>query len=78
MEHREVSHISRFSVINFGKSCFLGIPSITLDVEFFEPMSIKSFEDDPRKFADAVSLKIANHLGVRLLGRSSGDFTGSV
>jgi hypothetical protein len=52
---------------------FLGIITAKVDMFFFEPMTIKSFADDARKFADAAQLKIANHLGVRVLDRSSRD-----
>jgi 1-acyl-sn-glycerol-3-phosphate acyltransferase len=70
---RSIAHISFFHHNLWQIVVFLGIPSISLDVNFMEAMSIKSFDDDPRKFADAVSLKIANHLGVRLLNRSSSE-----
>jgi 1-acyl-sn-glycerol-3-phosphate acyltransferase len=70
---RSVAHISFFHHQLYQIIVFLGIPSISVDVEFLESLTIKSFEGDPRKFATAVSLSIANHLGVRLLDRSSSE-----
>lgn len=47
---------------------FIGTPFITVDISFLEPMSIKADGDgDPRKFADAVEMAIANALGVRVV-----------
>jgi hypothetical protein len=52
---------------------FLGIPSIRADITFLESLTLKSFgENDPRKFADGVALRIANALGVRYLALGSG------
>jgi 1-acyl-sn-glycerol-3-phosphate acyltransferase len=70
---RSVAHVSFFHHHWYQMIVFLGIPSITIDVEFLDAVSIKAFEGDPKKFAQGVSLNIANHLGVRLLNRSSRD-----
>jgi 1-acyl-sn-glycerol-3-phosphate acyltransferase len=70
---RKIAHISFFHHQLWQVIVFLGIPSITLDINFLEASTIKSYENDPRKFADANSLKIANFLGVRLLSRSSSE-----
>jgi 1-acyl-sn-glycerol-3-phosphate acyltransferase len=65
---RKISNISFFHNYKNHILAFLSIPFITLDFTFLEPMNIKSDgENDPRKFADNVSLRIANTLGVRLL-----------
>ena len=63
-------HVFSFFVLMIA---FLGIPSLKIDITFLEPMSIKAYgDDDPaRKFADAVSLRIANQLGVNLINLSS-------
>lgn len=69
---RKISNISFFHNYHNHILAFLSIPFITLDVTFLEPMNIKADgENDPRKFADAVSLRIANTLGVRLLSLGS-------
>jgi 1-acyl-sn-glycerol-3-phosphate acyltransferase len=70
---RSVAHIAFFHHQLYQLIVFLGIPSVTVDVHFLDAMSIKTFDCDPKKFALAVSLKIANFLGVRLLDRSSSD-----
>jgi len=65
---RKFSHISFFH--NYPKHwlAFLCIPGISAEITFLEPMTIKSHGDnDPRKFADAVELRIGNTLGVRVL-----------
>ncbi|OHT02143.1 Acyltransferase family protein [Tritrichomonas foetus] len=69
---RSISHISFFHNHPYHWIVFLGIPSITIDITLMPSMSIKTDgENDPRKFADATSLRIANDLGVRLLSLSS-------
>jgi 1-acyl-sn-glycerol-3-phosphate acyltransferase len=69
---RSISHISFMHHDWRHWLVFLGIPSISLDLSLLEPMSLKTHgENDPRKFADAVSLRMANELGVRLLNLSS-------
>jgi hypothetical protein len=69
---RSISHISFMHHYLYHWIIFLGIPSITVDVTLLEPMSLKSHgENDPRKFADAVSLRMASELGVRILSLSS-------
>jgi 1-acyl-sn-glycerol-3-phosphate acyltransferase len=70
---RSVAHVSFFHHQLYQLIVFLGIPSITVDVEFLDAVSIKEFDGDPKKFALGVSLKIANFLGVRLLDRSSSE-----
>lgn len=66
--NRKISSISFFQ--NHARQWipFLGIPAITVDIYFLEVMSIKAdAENDPRKFADKVSLAIGNKLGVKVL-----------
>jgi 1-acyl-sn-glycerol-3-phosphate acyltransferase len=70
---RNLSHVSFFHHQLYQWVVFLGIITAKVDMFFFEPMTIKAFADDPRKFADAAELKIANHLGVRVIDRSSKD-----
>jgi 1-acyl-sn-glycerol-3-phosphate acyltransferase len=69
---RNISHLSFFHHDLWQIIVFLGIPSIRIDITFLESSTIKQNEDrDPRKFADAVALRIANFLGVRYLTLSS-------
>jgi 1-acyl-sn-glycerol-3-phosphate acyltransferase len=70
---RKLAHVSFFHHQLWQAIVFLGIPSIRIDVNFLEGATIKSYDQDPRKFADATSLKIANFLGVRLIARSSSE-----
>lgn len=68
----EISHVSFFHHQFFQMIVFLGIPSITIDINMMSSMSIKTDgKNDPRVFADTASLRIANDLGVRLLSLSS-------
>lgn len=71
---REDVHISFFHHSLWMMIVFLGIPAITVDIEFLDPISIKtcgSEEALPRTFADVVSLKIGSKLGVKVLGLGS-------
>ena len=69
---RKISHISFFHNYPRHWLAFLSIPFITVDITFLQSMNIKTDGDnDPRKFADNVSLRIANTLGVRLLSLGS-------
>jgi 1-acyl-sn-glycerol-3-phosphate acyltransferase len=69
---RDLHHISFFHNYPYHLLVFLGIPFITVDVNFMESMSIKQpHEMSPREFADMVGLAIANRLGVRMISLSS-------
>lgn len=69
---REISNISNFHHDPYHLLVFLGIPGMKVDVTFLEPISIKNIKDqNPRTFADEVSLRIGNALGVRVLSLSS-------
>ena len=69
---RKIAHLSFFHHSFWHFFVFLGIPFVTVDVTFFEPMSIKSHgENDPKKFADIVQLRIANFLGVRAIDKTN-------
>ncbi|OHT13025.1 Acyltransferase family protein [Tritrichomonas foetus] len=69
---RDLHHISHFHHDWYMLFVFLGIPAIKIDITFLESMSIKSVGlDNPRAFADDVSLRIANELGVKLISLSS-------
>lgn len=70
---RSLSHISFFHHSWWMMVVFLGIPGISIYIKFLEPMSLKSsgMDENPRTLADAVSLKIANELGVRIISLSS-------
>lgn len=69
---RSLSHISFFHHQMYQWIVFLGIPSITIDINLMPSMCLKTDgQNDPRTFADKTSLCIANNLGVRLLNLSS-------
>jgi hypothetical protein len=69
---RSLHHLSFFHHSPYHWLVFLGIPFITVEVTFIESMTIKNIEgQDPRRFADIAGLKIANGLGVRMLGSTS-------
>ena len=69
---REISNISNFHHDPYHLIVFLGIPFMKVDVTFLEPISIKNIKDqNPRTFADEVSLRIGNELGVRVLSLTS-------
>ncbi|KAH0791239.1 Acyltransferase family protein [Histomonas meleagridis] len=69
---RALSNVSSFHHNWYQMIVFLGIPGMKIDIEFLQPVSIKNIKNqDPKAFADEVSLRIANHLGVRLISLSS-------
>jgi hypothetical protein len=69
---REVGHISFFHQKLYHLIVFLGVPFITVEIRFLEAMSLKEIADgDPRVLADTAGLRIANALGVRILGLTS-------
>ena len=66
--NRKISTISFFQNHPRQWIAFLGIPFITVDIFFLDVMSIKvDAENDPRVFADKVSLAIGNRLGCKVL-----------
>ena len=66
--NKKISNISYFHEYPKTFIALLGIPAMTVDVTFLEVMNIKAdAENDPRKFADIVSLMIGNYLGVKVL-----------
>ncbi|OHT02191.1 hypothetical protein TRFO_30816 [Tritrichomonas foetus] len=69
---KKISHLSYFHNYPSHWIEFLCIPAITVDIEFLPTVSLKrSQENDPRQFADDVSLMIANFLGVPILNLTS-------
>lgn len=70
---KKLSHISFFHNYPRHWIAFLCVPAITVDVTFLETVSMKRQDDenDPRAFADSVSLMIANFLGIRVLNLTS-------
>jgi hypothetical protein len=52
---------------------FRVIPSIPVDINFLDRITVKTFGNDPRTFGDAVALKTANYQGVRLIHRRSSE-----
>ena len=66
--NKKISNISFFHEYPKSIIALLGIPAMTVDVSFLEVMNIKAdAENDPRRFADIVSLVIGNKLGVKVL-----------
>jgi hypothetical protein len=50
----------------------LNIPFMTVDVTFLTACSLKTYDEaDPRQFADAVSMAIAECLGIPVMDLSS-------
>jgi 1-acyl-sn-glycerol-3-phosphate acyltransferase len=69
---RRIAHLSFFHHSLWHLLIFFGIPSIKVDMTFMEPMSLKTDgKDDPRTFADATQLRIANFLGVKAIDQSN-------
>jgi 1-acyl-sn-glycerol-3-phosphate acyltransferase len=69
---RTLHHISFFHHHPYFALVFLGVPWITVDVQFHESMTIKEIEgQSPRAFADAAGLRIASKLGVMMISLSS-------
>ena len=69
---KKLSHLSFFHNYPTHFIEFLCIPAITVDIEFLPTVSLKrSQENDPRQFADDVSLVIANFLGIPVLNLTS-------
>lgn len=69
---RKIAHLSFFHHSLWQLVVFLGIPAISADIYFFDPVSLKTEgEGDPRKFADFTELRIANFLGVRAIDQSN-------
>jgi len=69
---RSIAHLSFFHHSLWHLIVLLGIPFVTADITFFESATIKTHgENDPRKFADAIQLRIANHLGVLAIDKTN-------
>ena len=69
---REFSSISYFHRYPRDLIAFLGIPLITVEVEFLQCCSLKaSQENDPRLFADEVSMSIAESLEIPVMDIST-------
>jgi 1-acyl-sn-glycerol-3-phosphate acyltransferase len=70
---KHISHISWFHNYPRQWIAFLSIPAITVDVTFLETVSMKKQDDenDPRRFADDMSLIIANFLGIPVVNMTS-------
>ena len=69
---RKIAHLSFFHHDLWQLLVFLGIPSIKADLTFMEPISLKSEgKNDPRTFADAAQLRIANFLCVKAIDQSN-------
>lgn len=69
---RRIAHLSFFHHSLWHLLIFLGIPSIKADLTFMETMSLKTDgKEDPRTFANAAQLRIANFLGVKAIDQSN-------
>lgn len=69
---KKISHLSFFHNYPSHWIEFLSIPMITVDIYFLQTVSLKKTqENNPRLFADEVSLMIANFLGIPVLNLTS-------
>lgn len=69
---KKFSHLSFFHNYPSHWIEFLSIPMITVDIYFLQTVSLKKTqENNPRLFADEVSLMIANFLGIPVLNLTS-------
>lgn len=69
---KNISHLSFFHKYPSHWIEFVCIPMITVDITFLSTVSLKHpQENDPREFADEVSLMIGNFLGVPVLNLTS-------
>ena len=69
---KKIAHLSWFHNYPRQWLAFLSIPMITVDIYFLETVSLKiTQQNEPRRFADEVSVTIANFLGVPVLDLTS-------